>query len=103
MRDYVSGLSRSFELKPRLKSYRVTILFKRDTVTSLTETILAANESTPLQLATWAPRGNALIYVHQNNIYYRPDAEVANDYQITNTGVFGTIYNGVPDWVYEGK
>ncbi|KMQ89224.1 venom dipeptidyl peptidase 4-like protein, partial [Lasius niger] len=66
-----------------------------------TETILAANESTPLQLATWAPRDNALIYVHQNNIYYRPEAEVANDYQITNTGVFGTIYNGVPDWVYE--
>lgn len=68
-----------------------------------TETILAANESTPLQLATWAPRGNALIYVHQNNIYYRPEAEVPNDYQITRTGVFGTIYNGVPDWVYEGK
>lgn len=67
------------------------------------ETILAANESTPLQLATWGPRGNALIYVYQNNIYYRPEAEKADDYQITNTGVFGTIYNGVPDWVYEGE
>ncbi|EZA55967.1 Seprase [Ooceraea biroi] len=67
------------------------------------ETVLAANESTPLQLATWAPHGNALIYVYQNNIYYRPQAEVANDYQITDTGVFGSIYNGVPDWVYEGK
>lgn len=65
--------------------------------------MLAANESTPLQLATWAPHGNALIYVYQNNIYYRPQAEVANDYQITDTGVFGSIYNGVPDWVYEGE
>lgn len=28
---------------------------------------------------------------------------MAVDYQITDTGVFGIIYNGVPDWVYEGK
>ncbi|XP_011864447.1 PREDICTED: venom dipeptidyl peptidase 4 [Vollenhovia emeryi] len=85
------------------KLYRHTYLahYRIVNLDTLLETVLAANESTPLQLATWAPRGNALIYVHQNNIYYRPEAEVANDYQITNTGVFGTIYNGVPDWVYE--
>ncbi|XP_070531389.1 venom dipeptidyl peptidase 4 isoform X6 [Cardiocondyla obscurior] len=85
------------------KLYRHTYLahYRIVNLETLTETILAANESTPLQLATWAPRDNALIYVYQNNIYYRPEAEVANDYQITNTGVFGTIYNGVPDWVYE--
>ncbi|XP_076681327.1 venom dipeptidyl peptidase 4 isoform X3 [Andrena cerasifolii] len=68
---------------------------------TLVETSLMANDSISLQLATWAPHGNALVYVHQNNIYYRPEAEVAADYQITDTGVFGTIYNGVPDWVYE--
>jgi dipeptidyl-peptidase-4 len=54
-----------------------------------------------LQLAVWAPRGNGLAYVFQNNIYYRPQAEFFDDYQITNNGVFGSIYNGVPDWVYE--
>lgn len=42
-----------------------------------------------------------MVYVYQNNIYYRPEAEVAVDYQITDTGVVGTVYNGVPDWVYE--
>ncbi|XP_011151258.2 venom dipeptidyl peptidase 4 isoform X3 [Harpegnathos saltator] len=85
------------------KMYRYTYLAHYGIVNleTLTETILAENESTPLQLAKWAPRGNALIYVHQNNIYYRPEPEVANDYQITNTGVYGSIYNGVPDWVYE--
>lgn len=67
------------------------------------ESSLTANDSISLQLATWAPQGNALVYVYQNNIYYRPEAEVAVDYQITDTGVFGIIYNGVPDWVYEGK
>lgn len=70
---------------------------------SRAETSLIANESISLQLATWAPQGNALVYVYQNNIYYRPEAEAAVDYQITDTGNFGTIYNGVPDWVYEGK
>ncbi|KOX67433.1 Inactive dipeptidyl peptidase 10 [Melipona quadrifasciata] len=70
---------------------------------SLGKSSLTANDSISLQLATWAPRGNALVYVYQNNIYYRPEAEVAVDYQITDTGVFGTIYNGVPDWVYEAS
>ncbi|KAG7203914.1 hypothetical protein KM043_016937 [Ampulex compressa] len=60
-----------------------------------------ANDSASLQLAIWAPRGNALVYVHENDIYYRPEAEKPVNYQITNTGVFGSIYNGVPDWVYE--
>ncbi|XP_039303125.1 dipeptidyl aminopeptidase-like protein 6 isoform X3 [Solenopsis invicta] len=85
------------------KLYRHTYLahYRLVNLETGTETILAANESTPLQLATWAPHGNALIYIYQNNIYYRPEAEVVNDYQITTTGVFGTIYNGVPDWVYE--
>ncbi|OAD59160.1 Inactive dipeptidyl peptidase 10 [Eufriesea mexicana] len=72
-------------------------------VFSRSETSLTANGSISLQLATWAPRGNGLVYVYQNNIYYRPEAEVAVDYQITDTGVFGIIYNGVPDWVYEGN
>ncbi|XP_076230244.1 venom dipeptidyl peptidase 4 isoform X2 [Nomia melanderi] len=85
------------------KLYRHTYLahYRIVNLETLAETSLTANDSISLQLATWAPRGNALVYVHQNNIYYRPEAEVAVDYQITDTGVFGTIYNGVPDWVYE--
>lgn len=85
------------------KLYRHTYLahYKIVNLETLAETTLAMNDSTSLQLATWAPRGNALIYVHQNNIFYRPEAEVPIDYQITDSGVFGTIYNGVPDWVYE--
>ncbi|CAL7939159.1 unnamed protein product [Xylocopa violacea] len=85
------------------KLYRHTYLARYRIVKldTLSETSLMANDSISLQLATWAPQGNALVYVYQNNIFYRPQAEVAEDYQITDTGVFGTIYNGVPDWVYE--
>ena len=57
----------------------------------------------PLQLATWGPKGNSLVYIYQNNIYYRPTVEGGEDYQITSSGIFGSIYNGVPDWVYEGE
>lgn len=85
------------------KLYRHTYLanYKIVNLRTLAETSLVANDTTSLQLATWAPNGNALIFVNQNNIFYRPEAEVATNYQITTTGVFGTIYNGVPDWVYE--
>lgn len=68
---------------------------------TLKETLLSANESSGLQLALWAPHGHALVYVFHSNIYYRPQAEIPNDYQITFDGAFGTVYNGVPDWVYE--
>ncbi|XP_050596155.1 venom dipeptidyl peptidase 4 isoform X3 [Bombus affinis] len=85
------------------KLYRHTYLahYRIVNLQTLSESSLTANDSISLQLATWAPQGNALVYVYQNNIYYRPEAEVAVDYQITDTGVFGIIYNGVPDWVYE--
>ena len=63
------------------------------------ETMLRASEH--LQLVVWAPQGNSLAYVYQSNIYYRPRAESDKEYQITHSGAFGSIYNGVPDWVYE--
>ncbi|XP_024940697.1 inactive dipeptidyl peptidase 10-like isoform X2 [Cephus cinctus] len=87
------------------KLYRHTYLaqYKIINLQTLTETSLGINGTYMLQLAVWAPQGNALIHVIQNNIYYRPEAEVATDYQITTSGVFGSIYNGVPDWVYEGE
>lgn len=56
-----------------------------------------------LQSVTWAPKGNALAFVKDNDIYYRPFANASQNHRITNTGVFGVVYNGVPDWVYEGE
>uniref|UniRef100_A0A0C9RFV4 Venom dipeptidyl peptidase 4 n=2 Tax=Fopius arisanus TaxID=64838 RepID=A0A0C9RFV4_9HYME len=85
------------------KFYRHTYLaqYRIVNVKTLTEKLLTVGNSTIQQLATWTGHGNGLVYVNQNNIYYRPEAEVMIDYQITNTGVFGKIYNAVPDWVYE--
>ncbi|XP_058799148.1 venom dipeptidyl peptidase 4-like isoform X2 [Phymastichus coffea] len=85
------------------RQFRHTYLaqYKIVNLETLQETLLTSNESQGLQLVVWAPQGNGLVYVLQSNIYYRPQAEVAEDYQITTSGAFGTIYNGVPDWVYE--
>lgn len=56
-----------------------------------------------LQLAVWAPVGNGIVFVAKNDIFYRPNATSSTVRQITRDGVIGNVYNGVPDWVYEGK
>ena len=54
------------------------------------------------QLVIWAPDGNGFVYVHRNNIYYRPTAASVAEVQLTWSGIPGVIYHGIPDWVYEG-
>lgn len=54
----------------------------------------------PVQLAIWSPTNNSLVFVYQNNIFYKSSV-TAKEQQITSTD--GYISNGVPDWVYEGK
>ena len=48
--------------------------------------------------------GDGVVFVKQNNIFYRPSFNTSTTvYQVTSTGVPGTIYNGVADWLYEGE
>ena len=54
-------------------------------------------------MLTWAPKGNAYAYVYRGNIYYKPSVKSKQVFPITNDGLEGTVFNGVPDWVYEGK
>ncbi|OAD60840.1 Venom dipeptidyl peptidase 4 [Eufriesea mexicana] len=60
---------------------------------------IANGERIPLY--KWSPTRNALIYVHENDIYYQVFSEGGSIIRITNTGVLDAVYNGVPDWVYE--
>ncbi|KAJ3509953.1 hypothetical protein NLJ89_g4948 [Agrocybe chaxingu] len=51
--------------------------------------------------ATWAPTGNALAYVLDNDLYILPSAEPATrPIRVTSTGNT-SLFHGVPDWVYE--
>ncbi|XP_015601081.1 venom dipeptidyl peptidase 4 isoform X2 [Cephus cinctus] len=55
-----------------------------------------------LPLASWAPTGNGLVYVLDNDVYYRSiSGNSATVRRLTSDGETGVVYNGVPDWVYE--
>jgi len=45
---------------------------------------------------------NMLIYVFENNLYWRNNAVVEDkDIALTGDGVVDNVFNGIPDWVYE--
>lgn len=52
-----------------------------------------------LHLAQWGPVGNSLVFVLENNVYYKATVESAT-IQITNDGS-SVVFNGVFDCVYE--
>lgn len=64
---------------------------------------IVANNERLLQYATWGPVGSSVVFVVRNNIYYKPNAHQKNVIEVTKDGSLGHIYNGIPDWVYEGK
>ncbi|XP_043501996.1 venom dipeptidyl peptidase 4 isoform X1 [Polistes fuscatus] len=56
-----------------------------------------------IALVKWAPLTDDLIYILDNDIYYKRFSNNGfNDVQrVTDDGIAGIIYNGVADWVYE--
>ena len=41
--------------------------------------------------------------VADNDIYVRLSPDGGQDFRLTDSGQPGTIYNGVPDFLYQGK
>lgn len=56
-----------------------------------------------LNFAQFTPKGHSLIIIHNYDIYYRLGPKSYQSYRVTNDAIPGIIYNGVPDWLYEGK
>ncbi|GAB6020597.1 hypothetical protein CHUAL_003276 [Chamberlinius hualienensis] len=54
-----------------------------------------------MQLVKWGPVNNSFVFVHNNNIYYKPSAASDDVRILTNTKSDEAVFNGVPDWVYE--
>lgn len=46
--------------------------------------------------------GGGVVFVKENNIFYRPSMKTRTVHQVTTSGVQGAVYNGVADWLYEG-
>ncbi|KAL4624621.1 dipeptidyl aminopeptidase-like protein 6-like [Arapaima gigas] len=53
-----------------------------------------------LQYAGWGPRGQQLIFIFENNIYYRPDVS-GRTLRLVSSGIEGVVFNGLSDWLYE--
>ena len=57
-----------------------------------------------MQLASWSPDGRSLVLVHDNDLFYVKDVRRPTRVQrLTSTGRSEVVYNGVADWLYEGK
>ncbi|KAK7873601.1 hypothetical protein R5R35_009292 [Gryllus longicercus] len=58
-------------------------------------------QPTRLQRATWLGNTTALLLVAENDIFLRTSPVADVDVRLTDTGVPGVVYNGVPDWLYQ--
>ncbi|XP_076291931.1 A-type potassium channel modulatory protein DPP6 isoform X2 [Lasioglossum baleicum] len=58
-------------------------------------------QQTRLQHAVWLGNTTGLLMISENDIYVRMGPSASEDARLTDTGVPGVIYNGVPDWLYQ--
>ena len=61
-------------------------------------------EADRIQMAQWSPTGHSLAIVVRNDLYYFEDASsMSKVKRITTSGVSDLVFNGITDWLYEGK
>ncbi|CAB3244826.1 unnamed protein product [Arctia plantaginis] len=83
----------------RLARYHVYDVINRNKISI---SPIEDDRSAPLlQYAEWSPVGSTLVFVHDNDIYYKPKVFKTLVCRITNNGIPGVIFNGVPDFLYE--
>lgn len=56
-----------------------------------------------LQFASWLGDTNSLLVIFSNDIYLRQSPNNETDTRLTFTGMPDIFYNGVPDWLYQGR
>ena len=61
---------------------------------------VTANDQDYLQHAQFIP-GGGIVFVKDNDIFYKSGVKSSLVTALTRTGERGTIYNGVADWLYE--
>lgn len=60
-------------------------------------------QRTRLQYAAWLGNTTSLLIVVDNDIYLRQSPADEEDVRLTHTGYANLIYNGIPDWLYQGR
>ncbi|XP_014213445.1 venom dipeptidyl peptidase 4 [Copidosoma floridanum] len=82
------------------KVYRHSGLNKFSIYNVKSEELKPLEDGQLISVAVWAPRGSELIYVLKNDIYHY-QAKLGETRRLTFDGKSQTLYNGIPDWVYE--
>ncbi|TVY75738.1 putative dipeptidyl-aminopeptidase B [Lachnellula suecica] len=90
-------LATDFESNWRHSFYAKYFIFDVETQTA--EALDPANPDGRIQLASWSPQSDAVVFTRDNNLFLRK-LESENVTQITKDGGPNFFY-GVPDWVYE--
>ncbi len=60
------------------------------------------NVHSRIQLVKWSPAGHSFVFVYEGDIYYYPNPKQNKTFRLTSSARPGIIYNGIPDWLYEG-
>ncbi|XP_059608174.1 venom dipeptidyl peptidase 4 [Phlebotomus argentipes] len=80
--------------------FRHSIVAKYAVYNIASGTFVDVSNAEELNVCTWSPvDSNTLAFVKDNDVYVKKLDGVET--RLTNDGVPGVIYNGVPDWVYE--
>ncbi|CAG5099855.1 Similar to DPP10: Inactive dipeptidyl peptidase 10 (Homo sapiens), partial [Cotesia congregata] len=93
-------------LIPQVFKHTFTALYTVYDVTNDHHTPLRLHASprvqpTRLQYTAWLGNSTSLLMISDNNIFLRMSPSAPEDKRLTDTGVPGIIYNGVPDWLYQ--
>ena len=75
-----------------------------DPATDTATTVTDPEGGETLQHCAWVENSeaaNTLLYVSGNNMYWRRVGGDEADIAITESGAADSVFNGVPDWVYE--
>eukprot|EP00794_Sanderia_malayensis_P017331 gene17331-19064_t len=68
----------------------------------LTKLVLPGNVQERIRYAAWCGSESSMLIVLKNNVYFKHRPWQAGSwYQITTDGIPKSVFNGVPDWVYE--
>lgn len=94
--DDESKIILATEVEPIFRRSRLGIYYVYDIASKSVKKI----SDNKIQEPELSPDGSKVVYAFENNLYLK-DLESGQIKQMTTDGVYGSIINGITDWVYE--